>query len=76
MLIAAALLMGKTAVSAATADSPQRALLSKSHPITHMLWALCGAYVLLVYYPLPPEGHHTDKGLLHPVSFLCGVSRR
>jgi acetyltransferase AlgX (SGNH hydrolase-like protein)/GDSL-like lipase/acylhydrolase family protein len=64
MLIAAALLMGKTAVSAATADSPQRALLSKSHPITHMLWALCGAYVLLVYYPLPPEGHHTDKGLL------------
>jgi len=64
MLIAAALLMGKTAVSAAGGDSPQRELFSKPRPIAHLFWALCGTYILLVYYPLPPEGHHTDKGLL------------
>ena len=64
MLIAAALLMGKTAVSAAGGDSPKRELLSKPRPIAHLFWALCDTYILLVYYPLPPEGHHTDKGLL------------
>ena len=64
MLTVTALLMVKTAVSAARGTSPQRKLFSGSNPVAHFLWALCGGYILLVYYPLPPEGHHTDKALL------------
>ena len=64
MLVGTALLMGRVALSAGKPDSPQRELLSKANPAAHLIWALCGAYILLVYYPLPPEGHHTDKALL------------
>src|SRR5215831_12397444 len=51
MLTVTALLMVKTAVSAARGSSPQRKLFSESNPVAHFLWALCGGYILLVYYP-------------------------
>jgi lysophospholipase L1-like esterase len=64
MLIVTALLMAKVGLSAVRPYSPQRELFSRSNPAAHLVWGLCGAYVLLVYYPLPPDGHHTDKALL------------
>ena len=64
VLIITAVLMAKVGLSAARPDSPQRELLARSNPFAHLLWGLCGAYVLLVYYPLPPHGHHTEKALL------------
>ena len=39
-------------------------LWSGAAPYTSLLWATLIGYVLLVYYPLPPHGHHTEKVLL------------
>jgi lysophospholipase L1-like esterase len=44
--------------------SIQRQLFAGAQPVAQVLWGVLGAYVLLVYYPLPPHAHHTEKALL------------
>lgn len=44
--------------------SPPQRLVAGSTLTTQWLWGLPAAYVLLVYYPLPPHAHHTEKALL------------
>lgn len=39
-------------------------LWSGAAPYTSLLWSILIGYILLVYYPLPPHAHHTEKVLL------------
>jgi hypothetical protein len=45
-------------------SSPHMTLLSEMTLSSQLLWTLLIGYVLLVYYPLPPHAHHTEKVLL------------
>jgi len=64
VLIAAGVLLAVVGVRAAKAGSAQAGLLAGSRVSTQLSWGLLTAYVLLVYYPLPPHAHHTEKALL------------
>lgn len=45
-------------------SSVHRGLVSRWSPFAVVLWAGIPAFLLLVYYPLPPHKHHLDKLLL------------
>ena len=46
------------------ASSVQREVVSGWSPFFVLIWAGIPAFLLLVYYPLPPHKHHLDKLLL------------
>jgi len=50
--------------------SPQQRLVEGSTLFTQLLWGVPAGYVFLVYYPLPPHAHHTEKALLASGAFL------
>jgi acetyltransferase AlgX (SGNH hydrolase-like protein) len=64
ILMATALLMARVGFAATRPGSPQQQLFARSSVTAQLLCGLLTAYVLLVYYPLPPHGHHTEKALL------------
>lgn len=64
VLVATGLLMAQLGFRATRPGSPQQQLFARYSVAAQLLWGLLTAYVLLVYYPLPPHGHHTEKALL------------
>lgn len=64
LLSAAAVMAACLALLVLKPGSPQRRLVAGSTLATQLLWGVPAAYVLLVYYPLPPHAHHTEKALL------------
>lgn len=64
VLISTSVSFGMVGFRASKVGSPHERLFSGSSLSTQLLWGLLAAYALLVYYPLPPHAHHTEKALL------------
>jgi hypothetical protein len=70
LLIVAGVLLAIVGLRAAKAGSAHARLIVRSRISTPLLWGPLTAYVLSVYYPLPPHAHHTEKALLASGAFL------
>ncbi len=64
LLLVVAVSLGGVSWKGFQRRSVQRAVAARWSLMFILLWCAVVAYLQLVYYPLPPENHHTDKLLV------------